>query len=97
MYFTDAPVGTIPYSAVSSLQQDSKAIDKDAFSDLVANIRKAEALAELQNKNYTSEYQYVEMFGTEDYVYTLNIGDELTTEMETIYAEFANWLGSWEM
>lgn len=77
-------------------------VDQEAFSDLVANVRKAEALAdkalaELENKNYTSEYQYVEMFGAEDYVYTLNIGDELTAEMQTIYAEFANWLGSWEM
>ncbi|MGM9554018.1 MAG: hypothetical protein ACI3V2_06895 [Faecousia sp.] len=82
--------------------QKIEAVDQNAFSDLVANIRKAEALAdkalaELENKNYTSEYQYVEMFGTEDYVYTLNNGDELTAEMETIYAEFANWLGSWEM
>ncbi|MGN1307299.1 MAG: hypothetical protein ACI4V3_06490 [Faecousia sp.] len=79
-----------------------EAVDPNAFSDLVANIRKAEALAEkalaeLENENYTYEYQYVEMFGTEDYVYTLNNGDALTAEMETIYAEFANWLGSWEM
>lgn len=82
--------------------QKIEAVDREAFSDLVANVRKAEALAdkalaELENKNYTSEYQYVERFGTEDYVYTLNNGDELTAEMETIYAEFANWLGSWEM
>lgn len=79
-----------------------ESIDKDAFSDLVANVRKAEALAdkalaELENKNYTYEYQYVEMFGTEDYVYTLNNGDELAAEMQAVYAEFVNWLGSWEM
>jgi hypothetical protein len=79
-----------------------EAVDPTAFADLVANIRKAEALAqealaELENGNYTSEYQYVEMFGQEDYIYTLNSGDELAARMDEIYTEFANWLGSWEM
>jgi hypothetical protein len=79
-----------------------EAVDPAAFADLVANIRKAEALAqealaELENGNYTSEYQYVEMFGQEDYIYTLNKGDELAARMNEIYTEFANWLGSWEM
>jgi ABC-type iron transport system FetAB ATPase subunit len=77
-------------------------IDKDAFADLVANVRRAQALAqkaleELQNGNYTSEYKYVEKFGTNDHVYTLNKGDELVAEMDQIYSEFSNWLGSWEM
>jgi hypothetical protein len=79
-----------------------EAVDKTAFADLVANVRKAEALAkkalsELENGNYTSEYMYIEMFGTSDYVYTLNIGQELQSEMDTIYKEFSIWLGSWEM
>ncbi len=79
-----------------------ESVDPSAFADLVANIRKAEALAqealaELENGNYTSEYQYVEMFGQEDYIYTLNKGDELMARMNEIYTEFANWLGSWEM
>ena len=79
-----------------------EAIDPTAFADLVANIRKAEALAqkalgELENQNYTSEYTYVEMFGTEDWIFTLNKGEELVAEMQTIYTEFSNWLGSWEM
>ena len=79
-----------------------EAVDPTAFADLIANIRKAEALArealaELENGNYTSEYQYVEMFGQEDYIYTLNKGDELVARMNEIYTEFANWLGSWEM
>ena len=55
------------------------------------------ALKELEDKNYTSEYKYIEKFETEDYVYTLNNEAELTKEMETLYTEFANWLGSWEM
>ena len=79
-----------------------EAIDKTAFSDLVQNIRKAEALAkkalgELESKNYTYEYKYVEMFGTQDYVYTLTNGEVLSKEMDEIYIEFSNWLGSWEM
>ena len=79
-----------------------EAVDPNAFADLVANVRSAEALAkkaltELENENYTSEKKYLEQFGTEDLVYTLNIGEELTAEMQTLYSEFSNWLGSWEM
>ncbi|MBR2311601.1 MAG: hypothetical protein IKA47_13910, partial [Oscillospiraceae bacterium] len=70
--------------------------------DLVANVRSAEvlaqkALAELENEHYTFEKKYLEQFGTEDLVYTLTIGEELTAEMQTLYSAFANWLGSWEM
>jgi len=79
-----------------------EAVDPNAFSDLVANIRSAEALAkkalaELENEHYTSEKKYLEQFGTEDLVYTLTIGEELKAEMQTLYSAFANWLGSWEM
>ena len=79
-----------------------ESIDKTAFADLVANIRKAEALAaealaELENENYTSEIKYLEMFGREDRVYNLNKGEELERKMSEIYTEFSNWLGSWEM
>ena len=79
-----------------------ESVDKTAFADLVANIRKAEALAndaldELENKNYTFEYKYVEKFGNEDYVYTLNKGEELQARMNEVYSEFSTWLGSWEM
>lgn len=79
-----------------------ESVDPTAFADLVSNIRSAEALAakaltELENGNYTCEYQYVEMFESEDYIYTLNKGEELTAEMDTVYTEFSNWLGSWEM
>ena len=79
-----------------------EAVDPNAFADLVANVRSAEvlaqkALAELENERYTSEKKYLEQFGTEDLVYTLTIGEELTTEMQILYSAFANWLGSWEM
>lgn len=79
-----------------------KAIDPSAFSDLVANVEKAKALAEkalaeLAAGNYTNEYKYVEMFDKEDYVYTLTNGEALQEEMQNIYYEFSDWLGSWEM
>ncbi|MBR5144062.1 MAG: hypothetical protein IKW53_03325, partial [Clostridia bacterium] len=79
-----------------------ESVDKTAYADLVANVRKAEALAndalaELENKNYTSEYKYVEKFGTQDYVFTLTNGEELQRRMSEVYTEFSNWLGSWEM
>jgi hypothetical protein len=79
-----------------------EAVDPSAFADLVANIRKAEALAqealaELENGNYTSEYQYVEMFGQEDYIYTLNKGEELAQDWSAVYSIFEKWLASLEM
>lgn len=85
-----------------SIIEKIESVDRTAFADLVANIRKAkslsdEALAELEDKNYTYEYKYVEMFEKEDYVYTLSRGDELAAKMDEIYTEFSNWLGSWEM
>ena len=85
-----------------SIVAEIEAVDKTAFADLVANVRKAEALAnkalgELEKENYTSEYKYVEKFGKEDWIFTLNKGKELTAEMQQIYMEFSNWLGSWEM
>jgi hypothetical protein len=85
-----------------SIIKKVEAVDKTAFADLVANIRKAQALAdkalaELENKNYTSEYKYIEMFDRSDDVYTLNKGKELEAEMQQIYTEFSHWLASWEM
>ena len=77
-------------------------LDATAFSSLVENVRKAEALAnkaiqELLDGSYTCELQYVEKFGQEDYIYTLNRGEELSQENDALYYEFADWLGTWEM
>ena len=79
-----------------------EAIDKTAFADLVANVRRAEALAEnalneLNSGNYTSSYQYLEKFDNYDYVYTLTNGEALTNEMDIVYKEFSAWLSGWEM
>ena len=85
-----------------SIVQKIEAVDATAFADLVANVRKAEALskralAELENENYTYEKKYLEKFGVEEFVYTLNEGEALAAEMKIIYAEFSDWLGSWEL
>ncbi len=85
-----------------SIVEKIQSIDKKAFSDLVENVRDAEALAkralkELQDGNYSSEYKYLEKFGREDDVYTLDDGDALIAAMDEIYMDFSNWLGSWEM
>ena len=79
-----------------------KSVDETAFEDLVENVEKAKnlaekALGELENGNYTYTYQYLEKFDNYDNVYTLTLGDELTAEMNEIYRDFSNWLGSWEM
>lgn len=79
-----------------------RAVDPTAFEDLVLNIEKAKALAdqavgELLAGNYTYEVQYVEKFGTEDKIYTINIGEQLQSAMMDIYTEFEQWLAGWEM
>jgi len=79
-----------------------EAVDPNAFTDLVQNIRDAQALAEkaiakLDNGEYTYENRYVEEFDTYDNIYTINDGDALAKECDDIYYAFADWLASWEM
>jgi hypothetical protein len=79
-----------------------EALGMEETSVLVQNVRDAEALSqkalkELEDGNYTSEKKYIEMFGTEDYVYTLNKGEELAADWETVYSVFEQWLASLEM
>ncbi len=79
-----------------------EAINKTAFADLVENVRRAEALAEkalgeLEGGKYSYKIEYIEMFGKEDRVYTIEKGEELKAEMDAVYYEFSNWLGSWEL
>ena len=86
----------------SSIIERIENVDKTAFSDLINNVKKAEtlskkALDELEQGNYTAEYKYLDRFNTYDYYYTLNKGEELNKEMQNIYTDFSNWLGSWEM
>ena len=77
-------------------------IDSEALADLVENVREAEDLAtraidELNAGSYTSEYKYVEKFGTYDYVYTLTNGEEMSAAMKEIFSFFSTWIASWEL
>lgn len=78
-------------------------IDKNAFSQLVENIRQAEelskrALDKLNKGDYSQgELQYIEKFDITDYIYTINGGEELKQELNKIYEGFESWLGSWEL
>lgn len=87
-----------------SIVQKIESIDKENLKSLVKNVRDAEALAdkaltELENKEYTrsSEPQYLKEFDNYDFVYTLNKGEELKNEMNSLYKEFSAWISSWEM
>ncbi len=79
-----------------------RAVDPEAFEDLVENVEKAQVLAndavlELKQGNYSTETKFVEKFGTTDTVYTLNNGEALKLRFESLYYAFAGWLGEWEM
>ena len=97
----DKKYGTDP-EYFTNLISKVEAIDPTAFSELVDNIRDAEALAKkaydkLYNGEYTSEYVYVDKFGQYDHIYTITGGDELKAELDAVYMGFEGWLGSWEL
>lgn len=84
------------------LVQKIEALGMAETSVLVQNVLDAEKLAqkalkELEDGNYTYEMKYIEMFDNEDYVYTLNIGEELSADWQTVYSVFEQWLASLEM
>jgi hypothetical protein len=84
------------------LVQKIQALGMEEANVLVQNVRDAEALAqkalkELEDGNYTAQLQYIEMFDTEDYVYSLNKGEELSEDWMTVYSVFEQWLASLEM
>ena len=86
----------------SAIRKMLDSLKVDAAAPLVENVRKAETLArkaeqELLDGNYTFEQKYVEEFGQEDYIYTLNNGESMQIEMDALYTEFADWLASWEV
>ena len=69
---------------------------------LVQNVRDAQALAEkalreFEEGNYSFDMQYIEMFDTTDWVFTLDRGEELSEDWMTVYSVFEQWLASLEM
>lgn len=87
-----------------SLVSKIESIDKEKLSSLVKNVKDAETLAkkalyELEAGNYTRSEQpeYLEKFDNYDFVYTINKGEELKDEMNSLYKDFTAWISSWEM
>lgn len=82
-----------------------EAVDKEAFSELVQNIRDAEALAnsalsELENGGYEKVYEYSDYFKENRTMYKHvdeNKQIEINNEWNTVYGNFSSWLASWEV
>lgn len=80
-----------------------EAVDKEAFSELVQNIRDAQALAnsalsELENGNYHPEPEKSGgYFGDGRTMYKFDKADEFDAEMQKVYGNFSLWLASWEV
>jgi|GEM_PF-618598 len=77
-------------------------LDAAQLADLVTVVTQAQdfaarSIAELDAGNYTYASQYIEMFGTTDYVYTLANAASLDAEYQSILTAFTTWLGSWEL
>ena len=86
----------------SNLIAKVEAIDKNAFAELVTNIKDAEALAKtaydkLYKGEYTKETKFVEKFGTTDDIYTIIGGEELKSQLNDVFKGFQEWLGGWEL
>ncbi len=79
-----------------------ESVSKTDFTALIENIRKAEALAaeaiaEIEAGNYTSVAEYSGQFGDGRTQYQMNRAAEFEVLMQATYAEFAEWLATWEL
>ena len=79
-----------------------KEVNATEFSDLIANITKAQALADkaltaLKNGEYTTVTEYSDAFGDGRSQYIMNDNAAYEAEMEAVYTEFAEWLAEWEL
>ncbi len=77
-------------------------VNKTEFSDLVANIRKAQSLAQtaltaLNNGEYISTTEYSTAFNDGRTQYKMNDADSYDKQLNEIYSEFAQWLAEWEI
>ena len=77
-------------------------VDKEAFAELVENIRMTEALAlealsDLEAGNYTYQNEYTGSFGDGRIQYKMNRYDEFVTRTQAIFTEFSSWIAEWEI
>lgn len=81
-----------------SLVLYAKTLDMEGTDFLVQIIQSAKSVADkavsdLENGVYTSKYQYVEKFGTQDYIFTLTNGEQYYAEYQKLYVDFEqSWL-----
>ena len=92
-----------------SLISRIEAVDKEAFSDLVANIEQAEAFAHevldaFEKKDYELVDEYSKnsstgkpIFGNGRKQYRMKDADIYETRINELYRNFAQWLGEWEV
>ena len=77
-------------------------VDKEAFSALIDNIRKSEALAkealaDLENGKYSYQNEYSGTFGDGRVQYKMDKYDEFATRTQAIFSEFSSWISEWEI
>ena len=85
-----------------SLIATIESVNATEFAGLVANIRKAEALAleaiaEIEAGNYMSVSEYSGYFGDGRAQYQMTRAAEFEILMQSTYSEFAEWLATWEL
>ena len=106
MYFYQADGAQYNYGYqpgyFDSLIATIESVNTTEFAGLVANIRKAEALAleaiaEIEAGNYTSVSEYSGYFGDGRAQYQMTRAAEFEILMQSTYAEFAEWLATWEL
>ncbi|MBQ8163688.1 MAG: hypothetical protein IJZ93_04925 [Clostridia bacterium] len=79
-----------------------KTVDETAFTDLIANIEDAkalanEALSEFNAGNYSITDEYSGKFNDGRKQYKLNNQKSFQTRTDALWSFFSNWLGSWEI
>ena len=79
-----------------------KEVNETQFSDLIANIEKAQAFAlevltAIENEEYQATTEYAGVFGDGRSQYKMNNADSYEEKMTEIYGEFADWLAEWEL
>lgn len=79
-----------------------KEVNETQFTDLIANIEKAqtfalEVLTAIENEEYQATTEYAGAFGDGRSQYKMNNADSYEEKMTEIYGEFADWLAEWEL
>lgn len=77
-------------------------VDREAFADLVSNIREAQQLAEdayaeLDGGKYYVTSEYSGAFGDGRTQYRLEKAHELESRIDALYRDFSAWLSTWEL